>query len=98
MEQQHQISYTGPAPFASAVAQTLNEAGLAVSWTRPDERRDAQAMLEAVTVYYICKGTDAAVKAAVDKAREALGKRGRVEVEVAGSVPHEGRYEPRHRK
>jgi hypothetical protein len=98
MEQQQQISYTGPAPFASAVAQTLNEAGLAVSWTRPDERRNAQAMLEAVTVYYVCKGTDAAVKVGVDKAREARGGRGRVEVEDDGSERNERRYEPRHRR
>jgi hypothetical protein len=55
-------------------------------------------MREAVTLYYICKGTDAAVKAAVDKAREARGKRGRVEIEDDGSAPQEGRYEPRHRK
>jgi len=80
-QQQYRITYTGSAPLASLVAQTLTNAGLDVSWDPPYERRDVQTMAEAVAVYYFCKGTDAAVKAAVQAVRERLRGRGRIDVD-----------------
>jgi hypothetical protein len=98
-EQQHRIIYTGSAPFASAVAQTLTEEGLDLSWTRPDEQRGMGTMVEAVTVYYFCKATDATVKAAVDKARERLGRRGRLDLDGddGDDSGHGRRHVPKHR-
>lgn len=78
----YRIRYTGPAPFASAVAQTLRGEGLAVSWMPPEEQRGlGDTVLDAVTVTYIVKGVDAVVHAAVAKAREPFGKHGAVEIE-----------------
>jgi hypothetical protein len=97
-EQQYRISYSGPAPFASAVAQTLTEQGLDLAWARADEQRGMEAIAEAITVYYVCKGTDATVKAAVDKARERLGGRGRIDLDGGDDESGSGRrYAPRHR-
>jgi hypothetical protein len=80
-ERTHRLRYIGSPPFASAVAQTLREAGLDVSYTPPIEQRGVEAIAEGVVVYFVCKGSDAALKVAVAKVRERLGRRGRIEVE-----------------
>jgi hypothetical protein len=80
--EQFRVRYVGAAPFASAVAQILTEEGIEVlPWSRPEERRDYQTMVESVVVYFVCKGTDAAVKAALQKVSEKLGRRGNVELD-----------------
>jgi hypothetical protein len=80
--QTYRILYTGTAPFAGWVAQTLREEGLDVSWTPPIEERGVVSdVVENVTVTLIVNGTTAAVLAAVAKARERLGRRGTVEIE-----------------
>jgi hypothetical protein len=79
-EQQYRVAYIGPAPLASLVAQMLTNAGLDVSWDPPHERRDMQTTADTVIVYYFCKGTDAAVKAAVQAVRERLRVRGRIDL------------------
>ncbi len=88
--QQYRISYTGSAPLASLVAQMLTNAGLDVSWDPPYERRNMQTMAETVVVYYFCKGTDAAVKAAVQVARERLRGRGRIDLDNGGEAEPDG--------
>ena len=97
-QRQYRISYTGSAPLASLVAQMLTNAGLDVSWDPPHERRNMQTMAETVIVYYFCKGTDAAVKAAVQAARERLRGRGQIDLDDGGDADPGGRrYRPRHR-
>jgi hypothetical protein len=77
----YRILYTGTAPFAGWVAQTLREEGLDVSWTPVEERGTVSDVVENVTVALIVTGTTAAVDAAVAKARELLLGHGTVEVE-----------------
>jgi hypothetical protein len=77
----YRILYTGTAPFAGWVAQTLREEGLDVSWTPVEERGTVSDAVEDVTVALIVTGTTAAVDAAVAKARELLLGHGTVEVE-----------------
>jgi hypothetical protein len=77
----YRILYTGTAPFAGWVAQTLREEGLDVSWTPVEERGTVSDVVEDVTVALIVTGTTAAVDAAVAKARELLLGHGTVEVE-----------------
>jgi hypothetical protein len=88
-EQQYRISYTGSAPLASLVAQMLTNAGLDVSWDPPHEQRNMQTTAGTVIVYYFCKGTDAAVKAAVQAVRERLRERGRIDLN-GGDEPASG--------
>jgi hypothetical protein len=88
-EQQYRISYTGSAPLASLVAQMLTNAALDVSWDPPHEQRNMQTMADTVIVYYFCKGTDAAVKAAVQAVRERLRERGRIDLN-GGDEPASG--------
>jgi hypothetical protein len=80
-QQQYRITYTGSAPLASLVAQMLTNAGIDVSWDLLYERRNMQTMAETVIVYYFCKGTDAAVKAALQAARERLRGRGQINLD-----------------
>jgi len=80
-QQQYRIIYAGSAPLASLVAQMLTNAGIDVSWDPPYERRNMQTMAETVIVYYFCKGTDAAVKAALQAARERLRGRGQINLD-----------------
>jgi methylmalonyl-CoA mutase cobalamin-binding subunit len=80
--QTYRIVYTGTAPFAGWVAQTLREEGLDVSWTPPVEERGAVSdVVENVTVALIVSGTTAAVRGAVAQARELLRGHGTVEIE-----------------
>jgi len=82
------VRYTGSPALASAVAQTLAESGIEVSWTPPLEQRGLEWLPEGVTVYYLCKGGDTALAAALDLVRERLGRRGTVEVDE--ETPDEG--------
>lgn len=79
--QTHRILYTGTAPFAGWVAQTLREEGLDVSWTPVEERGTASDVVENVTVALIVTGTTAAVDAAIAKARELVLGHGTIEIE-----------------
>ena len=89
--EQFRVRYVGAAPFAGAVAQILTEEGIEVSpWTRPEERRDYQSMVESVVVYFVCKGSDTAVKAALQKVRERLGRRVNVELDDEDSADPDG--------
>jgi hypothetical protein len=75
---QHTITYTGSAPTAGLVAQLLRESGLDVSYEPPEERRGMEWLAEGVTVYYLCKAGDSAVRAAVQHVRDRLGARGTI--------------------
>jgi hypothetical protein len=77
----YRILYTGTAPFAGWVAQTLREEGLDVSWTPVEERGTVSDVVDNVTVALVVNGTSEAVRAAVAKARELLSGHGTVEVE-----------------
>ncbi len=81
MEQTRTLRYTGSPTFAGLFAQTLRDEGVVVEYEPPFERRDAASMVEAVTVFFICRGSEVAIKAAVDKWR--ARSRGKVE-EVGG--------------
>jgi thiol-disulfide isomerase/thioredoxin len=82
------IQYTGPAPLASLVAQSLAADGLDVDWTRPEERRHLESMAAEVAVTLTATGTTAAVRAAIAEARKRLSGRGRIEVpEDVGKTP-----------
>ena len=79
-DQTCEIVYTGPTPLASLVAQILREQGLeVVSWTPPEEQRGLETVVDAVTVVYVVRGIDAAVRAAIAKARERLRGRGTID-------------------
>jgi len=80
-QQQYRIIYAGSAPLASLVAQMLTNAGIYVSWELPYERSNMQPMAATVVVYFFCKGTDAAVKAALQAARERLRGRGQINLD-----------------
>jgi thiol-disulfide isomerase/thioredoxin len=73
-----EIRYTGPAPLASLVAQSLAADGLDVDWRRPEERRDLESMAAEVAVTLTATGTTAAVRAAIAEARKRLSGRGRI--------------------
>jgi hypothetical protein len=73
-----EIQYTGPAPLASLVAQSLAAYGLDVDWRRPDERLDLESMAAEVAVTLTATGTTAAVRAAIAEARKRLSGRGRI--------------------
>lgn len=73
------IRYEGPAPFASLVAQKLDEEGVQVTYTPPLETRGAADVLQAVVLYMGVKIIDGltnhAVDAAIDRVKTALGQR-----------------------
>lgn len=75
------------------VAQVLTEAGLHVSYDPPAERRGMEWLPEGVTVYYLCKGADFTVKAAVRLVRDRLGGRGKI---TADTDDDESDYQPKH--
>ncbi len=77
MEQTRTLRYTGSPPFAGLFAQTLRDEGVEVEYEPPLERRDVASMVEAVTVFFICRGSEVAIKVAVEKWR--AGSRGKVE-------------------
>jgi len=70
------VRYEGSPAIAGALADMLRKKGVDVSYTSPEERRGAAEMAEAVTVYFICKGGDAAIEAAVQQFRERFGGSG----------------------
>jgi hypothetical protein len=78
--------------LAGLVAQTLIQEGLQVTWTAPAKSPDQEHrgypefVAESVTVVYVVKGIDTAIRAAVTKARERLRDRGtlRLEHELLG--------------
>jgi hypothetical protein len=67
-----EIRYTGPAPLASLVAQSLAADGLDVDWRRPEERRDLESMAAEVAVTLTATGTTAAVRAAIAEGPETV--------------------------
>ncbi len=64
------LRYEGNPAIASALAQMLREEGVDVEWERPYEARDLLTAMEAVAVYYFCKGSDAAIRLAVERFRK----------------------------
>jgi hypothetical protein len=75
------VTYTGSPRLASAVAQMLEEEGVEVTYTPPTEQRDLSTMAQAVTVYFFCKGSEAAIAAALRKYRERFGGGGSFELD-----------------
>jgi hypothetical protein len=63
------LRYEGDPAIASALAQMLREEGVEVEWERPYEARSLLTAMEAVAVFYFCKGSDLAIKLAVERFR-----------------------------
>ena len=77
------ITYRGPAPLVSALAQMLREEGAQVDYTRPEERKGTG--VELVLVYIVVKkvadkamdrGLDAIIDSAVKMFRDRFGGTG----------------------
>jgi hypothetical protein len=77
--QTYRIRYTGPAALAILVAQALQNEGLVVSWTPPEEQHGVSEAVAASI--YIVGATDSRMRAAVDEVRERLGERGTIAIE-----------------
>lgn len=76
------VTYEGPAPFASLLAQILREEGVDVSYEPPTEKRGAGEVLETVVVSLFCAGTYDAIKYGVQRfAASRLGRNARTEIE-----------------
>lgn len=79
---QRTVTYQGPAPFASLLAQTLREEGVDVSYQPPTEERGVGEVLETVVVSLFCAGTYDAIKYGVHRfASSRLGRNARTEIE-----------------
>lgn len=70
MDSKTVLRYEGNPAIASALGQMLTEEGVEVEWERPVEYRGAAEMAEAVAVYFICAGSSAAIKLAVERFRQ----------------------------
>jgi hypothetical protein len=83
MTETHRLTYAGHPALASAFVQMLQESGLEVEWTRPEEQRGLSDVPQEVVVGVLVTGTTAAikagVKAATTKFRERFPRGGRVE-------------------
>lgn len=73
------IRYEGPAPFASLVAQRLEEQGVPVTYRPKIEARSAQEVVEAVVIYMGVKIADGLtgnlIDAAIERVKAELGER-----------------------
>lgn len=73
------IFYEGPAAYASAVAQSLESAGISVDYQPAMEKRDASSAAELVGIWFSIKVadnlTDHVIDAALDSIRATLAKR-----------------------
>lgn len=76
------VTYRGPAPFASALAQVLREEGIEVRYERPIEERGVREIAETVIVSLACSGAYDVIKAGVLRFRSSrFGGVARVEIE-----------------
>lgn len=64
------VTYRGNPAFASMLAQMLEQEGATVKWERPDEQRGIAEIGQGVVVAMVVRGTDLAIKVAVDKFRK----------------------------
>jgi hypothetical protein len=88
------ITYTGPAARVGGLADVLEDEGVRVEWTPPEERRgidystDIQALVVAV-VAMKATGAPAAIKAAVKKFRARVPW---AKVEIQDESPDDGGF------
>lgn len=59
------LTYVGPAPYASALAQELEEHGVSAEYDPPFERKDLSTALDAVAVLFAVTGPIGGVVAGV---------------------------------
>jgi hypothetical protein len=59
------LTYVGPAPYAGALAQELEEHGILAEYNPPFERKDLSTALETVTVIFAVTGPIGGVVAGV---------------------------------
>ena len=64
------MTYRGPAPLASALAQMLEEEGVRVYYSPPIEKRGAGDVMEAAIVSLACAGAYGLIKAGVLRFRD----------------------------
>jgi hypothetical protein len=69
-EQSRTITYRGPAPFVSLLAQMLEDEGASVEWEPPIEERGAAEMAQDVVSQLIATGAAAGIAAALRRFRE----------------------------
>jgi hypothetical protein len=74
------IEFIGPAVRAGALVECLEEEGVKVRWTAPEEERGVGRMAEEVAVAIVAAGGYDAIKLGVRKFRERFGT-GRVKIE-----------------
>jgi hypothetical protein len=88
MTETHQLVYTGPAAFASALVQMLQEQGVTVDWTPPEERRGLGHDAHDIVVNLVATGVWVSVFKGVSVFRDRFKGRGRVDVDP----PEKGRH------
>jgi hypothetical protein len=101
VKEMQRIEYAGPERLTGLVIKTLNEAGLDVTTEPPPTAyfnlmSMAQPVADGVVVYFVCKGTEAAVGKAVKRVRERLGRRGRIRRVNNDDQVDDSEYRPRH--
>jgi hypothetical protein len=69
-EQSRTITYRGPAPFVSLLAQMLEEEGASVEWEPPIEERGAGEMAQDIVSQLIATGAAAGIAEAIRRFRE----------------------------
>ncbi len=79
MTEAHTVTYRGSAPFASMLAQFLEQEGLDVTWERHEETRGVSDMAQNYVVAMAVAGSLVAIKSAVAKFRKHAP---RAEVEI----------------
>jgi hypothetical protein len=78
------VVYRGGPRGVGMLAQMLREEGVEARYDPPVEQRGmAESVAAGVTVYYLCQGGDAAIRAAVRKFRERFGERA-AQIEIHG--------------
>lgn len=89
MTETHTVTYRGSAPFASMLAQMLEQEGLEVAWDRPEESRGMVDMAEGYAVAMAVHGSIVSIRAAVAKFRKRVPK-AEVEVKPGSDQPDDG--------
>lgn len=65
MDTTTRLTYIGPAPYAGALAQELEEHGVSAEYDPPFERKDLSTALDAVTVLFAVTGPIGGIVAGV---------------------------------
>ena len=93
MTETRSLSYVGPPALASALVQMLEEEGLTVEWTRPDEQRGMSELADGVVIGLVIDGAKDVIEAGVRAAVARFRKRFPGAAKINDDEPEGGKHE-----